>query len=75
MEIHKKIKERQSILNLFAPWLFSCDLEYVKKRGEINYAKFFSFWDKEVFGSYRDKYTMAEMQQHIRKELVKILEI
>ena len=77
MEIHKKIKERPSILDLFAPWLFSCELEDVKKRGEMHYAKIFSFRDTrvEAFGSYRKKYTMAEMQQHIRKELKKVLEI
>ena len=77
MEIHKKIKERQSILDLFAPWLFSCELEHVKKRGEMNYVKIFSFRDTrvEAFGWYRKKYTMAEMQQHIRKELMKVLEI
>ena len=79
MEIHKKIKERPSILDLFAPWLFSCELECVKKRGEMNYAKIFSFRDTrgvfEAFGSCRKKYTMKEMQQHIRKELVKVLEI
>ena len=77
MEIHKKIKERPSILDLFAPWLFSCELEDVKKRGEMHYAKIFSFRDTrvEAFGWYRKKYTMAEMQQHIRKELMKVLEI
>ena len=77
MDIHKKIKERQSILDLFAPWLYSCELEYVKKRGEMKYAKIFSFRDTrvEAFGWYRKKYTMAEMQQHIRKELMKVLEI
>ena len=78
MEIHKKIKERQSFLKLFAPWLFSFDLVYVKKLGGMNYAKqFISFEDTrvEAFGSYTEKYTMEEMQQHIRKELVKVLEI
>ena len=51
---------------------------YVKKPGEMNYAKLFiSFEDTrvETFGSYTEKYTMEEMQQHIRKELVKVLEI
>ena len=69
MEIRKKIDDIRDLFvpapGPFVPWLFTCEMEF---------AKIFMVEQSRAL-YYKEKYTLEEMQEEIRKELAKVLEI